>query len=60
MEKKIWSRWLVDYQHMTKESFVSFEDYKKQLRKPKASDKSKKEILKEMLKVELAFKRQVK
>ena len=60
VDKKAWSRWLVDYQYMTKDNFVSFEQFKKDLRKPKTSDKSKTEILKEMLEVELAFKGQVK
>ena len=29
-DKRIWQMWLAIYPHMTKENFISFEDYKKQ------------------------------
>ncbi len=29
IEKTIWERWLIDYRSMTKDTFISFNDYKK-------------------------------
>lgn len=29
IEKIIWERWLIDYRSMTKDNFISFEEYKK-------------------------------
>lgn len=34
LEDKMWSRYLVDYQNMTKETFMTFEEYKKELTVP--------------------------
>ncbi|CAM3678860.1 hypothetical protein GCM10009865_47640 [Aeromicrobium ponti] len=33
-ERQAWEQWLVAYQSMTKENFISFNDYLKQLKQP--------------------------
>jgi hypothetical protein len=33
-ERLAWEQWLVAYQNMTQENFISFSDYLKQLKKP--------------------------
>ena len=40
IEEKLWQRWLVDYgSRMDAEHFTSFEEYKKELMKPKVNNK---------------------
>ncbi|TWE06400.1 hypothetical protein FB550_102422 [Neobacillus bataviensis] len=34
IERQAWEQWLVAYQNMTKENFISFNDYFKQLKQP--------------------------
>lgn len=35
IEDKLWEQWLVDYRLMDSETFISFEEYKKQIINPK-------------------------
>ena len=48
-----WDMWLTLYPKMTKDTFTSFEDYKKELFKPsvKHTEKTAEEIMDEMMKV---------
>ena len=52
VEEKLWDRWLIDYRNMTKDSFISFEDYKNKLLgvSIKAQDDTSKEELLQMAK----------
>lgn len=31
VEERLWQRWLIDYKHMTKDTFISFESYKEKI-----------------------------
>lgn len=55
IEDRVWEKWLIDYRNMTKENFISFEEYKNQIisRNIKVeSNLSKEEILKEVEEIE--------
>lgn len=44
LEERMWSRYLVDYQHMTEESFLTFDEYRDMLNvKPKTKKTLKQE-----------------
>lgn len=50
VEEQIWQRWLIDYQKMTKENFMSFTEYQEQMLGPlklqqQYSQESKESIL---------------
>lgn len=54
-ESNLWSRWLVDYNRMNKDNFISFEDYKNKLIiKNYGQDKqiSKEDLLREAEEIE--------
>jgi len=38
-EEQLWEQWLVDYSKMTKETFISFKEYKLKAMKPKVNNK---------------------
>ena len=52
-ENDAWDMWLTLYSRMTKDNFMSFEDFKAQLIKPiaKASNITREEIEEEMAKI---------
>ena len=56
LDDKAWDRWLVDYNKMTKESFISFEEYRESLftARPIQEEKylTKEELLKEAEEIE--------
>nr|UVN08422.1 MAG: hypothetical protein [Bacteriophage sp.] len=55
LEDKAWDRWLVDYRNMTKDNFISFEEYKDKLFTTNiVQDKylTKEELLKEAAEIE--------
>lgn len=55
LEDKTWDRWLVDYRNMTKDNFISFEEYKDKLFPTDiVQDKylTKEELLKEAAEIE--------
>ena len=39
IENRLWQQFLVDYSRMDKETFISFEEYKKMAIKPKINNK---------------------
>ena len=58
LEEALWERWLVDYKNMTKDTFISFEDYKSKFMQPKILIKeSKEELLKMYNDIQLKSKR---
>ncbi len=52
-----WDMWISQYSRMTKDDFVSFEDFKNEVLKPqiKRSEKTSEEIMNEMLPVIKAY-----
>ena len=58
-ENDAWDMWLTLYPKMTKEDFMSFEDFKKEVIKPvvRTSNKTREEIEEEMLKIVALDKR---
>jgi hypothetical protein len=50
-EKILWEMWLLKYQHMDKDNFINFEDFKNKALKQNCTNKSYKEIEKEMKKI---------
>jgi len=52
-EKWAWEMWLILWPRMTKETFKSFEDYKKELFRPQVrhTEKTSEEIMKELMPV---------
>lgn len=59
LDEKLWQRWLVDYARMDKDSFISFDDYKKDILKTptKFKRKSKEEIFKQADNIIMAWKK---
>lgn len=54
-ESRAWERWLVDYRSMTKDNFISFEEYKEKLFAPNIIQEkclTKEELLKEAAEIE--------
>lgn len=54
-ENRAWERWLVDYRNMTKDNFISFEEYKEKLFAPNIIQEkylTKEELLKEAAEIE--------
>lgn len=47
-EQKAWDMWLARYQHMTKEDYISFEEFYNPKSEQKTSVKSQTEILKDV------------
>lgn len=44
-DEYLWQQWLVDYRYMTKDNFISFQEYKKKAIKPLINENlSKKQI----------------
>lgn len=55
LEDKVWEKWLIDYRYMSKDNFISFEDYKKHFIYKSTnieSTLSKEQILKEVEEIE--------
>lgn len=55
IEDKVWEKWLIDYRYMSKDNFISFEEYKKHFISKNInveSTLSKEEILKEVEEIE--------
>ena len=55
LEAKAWDRWLVDYRKMSKENFISFEEYKESLFTMNTIQEkylTKEELLKEAAEIE--------
>ncbi|NGT54729.1 hypothetical protein G6Y98_02560 [Clostridium perfringens] len=55
IEDKVWEKWLIDYIYMSKDNFISFEEYKKNFIPRNTnveSNLSKEEILKEVEEIE--------
>lgn len=55
IEDKVWEKWLIDYRYMSKDNFISFEEYKKHVISKNInleSTLSKEEILKEVEEIE--------
>ena len=55
IEDKVWEKWLIDYRYMSKDNFISFEEYKKYFISKNInveSTLSKEEILKEVEEIE--------
>ncbi|MDG6888209.1 hypothetical protein ACV3SO_01340 [Clostridium perfringens] len=55
IEDKVWEKWLIDYRYMSKDNFISFEEYRKQFvfgNTRVESRLSKEEILKEAENIE--------
>ena len=44
-ERLLWDMWLINYQHMTKDNYVSFEQFKITAKTSPAIKRSEKEIL---------------
>lgn len=44
-EQALWERWLVDYRHMTEETFISFIDYKERCLGQKIDTTSKEDLI---------------
>ena len=55
MENDLYEVWKLQYPQMTKETFISFEDYKDKRMSKKHTNKSFEDIEKEMLMLENAF-----
>lgn len=54
-EDKVWEKWLIDYRYMSKDNFISFEEYKKHIISKNINTESilsKEEILKEVEEIE--------
>ena len=56
-EDGLWGMWKLQFPNMTKENYVSFEDYKARLSNPKHTEKTTEEIINEMLSVVNAHKK---
>ncbi|EDT16295.1 hypothetical protein [Clostridium perfringens] len=55
IEDKVWEKWLIDYRYMSKDNFISFEEYKEHIISKNInveSTLSKEEILKEVEEIE--------
>lgn len=55
LEERLWQKWLVDYRYMTKENFISFEEYKEKVfgsDNQEQSNLSKEEILRQAEEIE--------
>ncbi|WP_419867585.1 hypothetical protein [Clostridium perfringens] len=62
LEDKVWEKWLIDYRYMSKDNFISFEEYKEHIISKNInveSTLSKEEILKEVEEIErkISFKK---
>lgn len=51
IEDRLWQQWLIDYSRMVKETFISFDNYKKGLMKPAPKKFDIEEVLKEAEKI---------
>lgn len=60
-QEKLWQRWLVDYQQMNKDNFISFDEYCKRFRHSHKSyakkELSKEEIIEKYEKVSEEYKK---
>lgn len=57
IEYKVWQMWLMRYQNMDKENFISFEDFLKKIYNKNISKRSAEEILEESRRIQEAIKR---